>query len=48
MKVDFTLKYTVWKLQNFSVPQILRETNYGEFRSCKTAINSHFRGSEFC
>ena len=30
--------YTVWKIHDFSVTQILREVNFGESRSCKTAI----------
>ena len=29
---------TVWKFHDFSVTQILRETNLGESRSSKTAI----------
>ena len=29
---------TVWKFQDFSVTQILREINYGESRSSKTAV----------
>ena len=28
----------MWKLQNISVTQTLRETNFGEFRSSKSAI----------
>ena len=31
-------KYTVWKFQVFSVIQILREINFGESRSSKTAV----------
>ena len=27
--------------------QILREIKFGEFKSCKTVILCHFRGSEF-
>ena len=30
--------FTVWKFKNFYASQILRETNFGEFRSCITAI----------
>ena len=29
---------TVWKFQDFSVTQILREINYGESRNSKTVI----------
>ena len=29
---------TVWKFQDFSVIQILREINFGESRSSKTAV----------
>ena len=35
----------MWKLQDFSVIQILREINFGENRSAKTAGFGHFRGS---
>ena len=28
----------MWECQDFSVIQILREINFGEFRSCKTAF----------
>ena len=37
--------YTVWKCQDFSVIQILREINFGESRSSETAIFRNFRGS---
>ena len=30
--------YTVWKFQDFSVIQILREINFGNIRSSKTAV----------
>ena len=33
---------TVWKFQDFSVIQILRETNFGESRSSKSAVLCHF------
>ena len=33
-----TKNHTVWNLTDFSVTQILREINFGESRSCKTAI----------
>ena len=29
---------TVWKFQNFSITQILREINFRDFRSAKSAI----------
>ena len=38
----------MWKLQDFSVTQILREINLGESRSSKTAVFAIFWGSEFC
>ena len=33
--------YTVWKFKNFSITQVLRETNFGESRSAKAAISTH-------
>ena len=36
-----------WKFQNFSVTQILREINFGNSRSLKTAVFSCFTASEF-
>ena len=36
--VKLGLYFTVWKFQDFHVIQILREINFGEFRSSKTAI----------
>ena len=39
--------FTVWKFQYFSVIQILREINFGEPRSAKSAILTHLKGSEF-
>ena len=35
-------KYTVWKLQNFSVTQILREIKIGESKVSKSAILTHW------
>ena len=32
------LVITMWKFQDFSVTQILREINFGEYKSAKTAI----------
>ena len=36
-----------WKFQNFCVIQILREINFGESRSCKTAFLAIFRALNF-
>ena len=48
MKSQFskTSEYTVWKLQVFSIIHILREINFEEFRSSKSAVFCNFRGSE--
>ena len=40
--------YTVWKFQDFSITQILREINFVDYRGAKTTVLCHFRGSEFC
>ena len=40
--------HTVWKFQDFSVIQILREINFGECTNCETGIFCHLKGSEFC
>ena len=32
------LRHTVWKFQDFSATQILREINFGHFEAPKTAI----------
>ena len=45
--VDFVFLYTVWKFQNFSVIQILREINYGESRSCKLPVFEIFEALDF-
>ena len=42
------LLFTVWKFQDFSVMQILREINFGESRSPKSAVFPILRGSEYC
>ena len=34
--------FTVWKIQDFSITQILREINFGEIRSAKTAVFAIF------
>ena len=31
--------YIIWKLQDFSAPQILREINFGHFEAPKTAMH---------
>ena len=36
------VSHTVWKFQDFPVIQILREINYGECRSCNTAVFATF------
>ena len=36
-----------WKFQDFSVTQILREINFGQSRSSKTAIFAFFEGPNF-
>ena len=38
--------YTVWKFDDFSITQILREINFWDSRSAKYAIFNLFRGSE--
>ena len=30
--------FTVWKFHDFSIAQILREINFGDFKSAKCAI----------
>ena len=37
----------LWKFQNFAGTQILREINFGDFKSPENACFVHFRGSEF-
>ena len=39
---------TVWKFQDMSVIQIFHEINIEECSSCKTALFSNSRGTEFC
>ena len=31
----------MWKINDFSVTQIFRENNFGDFRSAKSAIPTH-------
>ena len=40
-------KHTVWKLQNFSVTQILREIKEGESKVSKSAILPHWEALNF-
>ena len=39
--------YTVWKIQDFPVTQILREINFGDSRSAKTAVFAIFGALNF-
>ena len=41
------IKATVWKLQNLPITQILREINFQEFRSAKSAILPHLETLNF-
>ena len=38
---------TVWKIQDFSIPQILREINFGDCTSVKSAILTHLEACNF-
>ena len=38
---------TVWKFHDFSITQILREINFGDSRSAKSAISTHLEGLNF-
>ena len=38
----------MWKIQHLSVTQILREINFGEFASSKTAVYPIFRAVNVC
>ena len=38
---------TVWRFQEFSVTQILREINFGDSRSVKSAILTHLKALNF-
>ena len=46
-KDTYSIYYTVWKLQNFSVTQILREIKVGEFRDSKSTILTHLVALNF-
>ena len=39
---------TVWKIQDFTVTQILREINFDQSLSSKTALFAILTGSEIC
>ena len=39
---------TVWKFKNFSITQILREINFGEFKSAKSAVFAILEALNFC
>ena len=39
---------TVWKFHDFPITQILREINFGQSRSSKTAVFAFFEGLKFC
>ena len=41
------LKSTVWKFQDFSVIQILREISFGKCRRAKTAVFAIFGAKNF-
>ena len=38
---------TVWKFRDFSISQILRETNFWDSRSAKSAILTHLEALNF-
>ena len=39
--------YTVWKFHDFSITQILREINFGESRSAKSATLTQLKALNF-
>ena len=41
VKVKIEKECTVWKFQDFTITQILREINFQDFRSAKSAILTH-------
>ena len=41
------MDYTVWKFQDFSIIQILREINFGESGSSEAAVFAFFEGLNF-
>jgi len=38
LELEVSFVSTMWKFQDFSVTLILREINFGEFKSSKTAV----------
>ena len=42
-----TLNFPVWKFQDFSITQILREINFGDFRTTKSSILTYFEAMNF-
>ena len=38
---------TVWKFQDFSITQILREIKYGDSKNAKSAILAHLEALNF-
>ena len=43
----FNWKFIVWKFHDFSIAQILREINFGDCRSAKSAILTHLEALNF-
>ena len=41
------LYYTVWKFQDFSITQMLREISFGDSKSAKSAIFTHLETLNF-
>ena len=41
------LEFTVWKFHDFSIIQILREINFGDSRSTKSAILANLEALNF-
>ena len=37
----------MWKFHDFSITQILREINFGDFKSAKSAILTHLEALKF-
>ena len=44
---DLFLLCVMSKVHEFSITQILRETNFGDFRSAKSAISTHLEALNF-
>ena len=45
--IFFGVKITVWKFHDFPISEMLREINFGESRSSKSAIFAFFEGLNF-